>query len=156
MAGLTVIKERLTRACVYQDIYGLCGSPTTQRGRRALSVLTLVWKQENGRPRSVWHSHWEQVVLHPVGGDGGDGWHEELFSPRFPRPQLCCYSRAEGRMGEKGGRGCQGGRGPGPRTLTPPAPLSTPSLPRAPLNTLSLCQVQVQEGGVGPHAGEGG
>lgn len=34
-------------ACVNQDIYGLCGSLTTQGRSRALSILSLVWKEEN-------------------------------------------------------------------------------------------------------------
>lgn len=61
-------KERLTRTCVNQDVYGLCGSLTAQRRSRALSALTLGWKPE-GRGRGD-----------PPLREATGGWWDELFS----------------------------------------------------------------------------
>lgn len=101
-------------ACVNQDIYGLCGSLTTQGRSRALSILSLVWKEENA----------DRCPASTLGSGSG-----ETAPGMVPRallsgglhgaPLLLRGCREQG----AGGRGgCEGGGAPGPRAPIPPAP----------------------------------
>lgn len=116
-------------------------------------ALTLGWKQEKSAP-------WPGIL---AGSEGSSTQGAEMRrGARSAHLSGCLQGHGAtpglwGRMGHRGRGGCQGSRGPGPqrpRASCSPAQPWPPGGPSHPM--LSLCQVQVQEGGVGPCARKGG